>query len=272
MNTTIAGKRSVFNGIDTFYYEEGKGEPLFLIHGSGPGVSAWANWRLVLPRFSEKFHVFAPDLAGFGSSEKLEKGSYSIEVWRDQVIAMIREKGLSKVNIVGNSMGGAIALHIAKKNPKLINKLVLMGAAGVEMELTEGLDKVWGYTPSYENMAELIDIFSYHEKYAKDEDLIKLRYEQTLNERNQEAYASMFPAPRQVHLDKIALGEEELRKITHPVLLLHGREDRVIPVENSWKAYHALPNAEIHLFSKCGHWVQIEKTESFCQQIELFLE
>src|SRR5690606_35485299 len=148
---------------------------------------------------------------------------------------------------------GAIALHLAKKNLHLVNKLVLMGTVGVQMELTEGLDKVWGYTPSFENMAELVDIFSYEDKYANDKELIKLRYEKTLDKENQEAYASMFPAPRQAHLDKIALSKDKLNEIKHPVLILHGREDRVIPVENSWKAYQSLPNAEVHLFSKCGH-------------------
>ncbi|MFC2949204.1 alpha/beta fold hydrolase [Virgibacillus sediminis] len=271
MSITIEGKRATFAGIDTHYYEEGQGEPVLFIHGSGPGVSAWANWRLVLPRLSKNFHVIAPDLAGFGSTEKLEEGAYGMDVWVDQLSALIEDKGLERVSLVGNSLGGAIALHLAKKRPELLDKLVLMGTAGVPFELTEGLDKVWGYTPSYENMAELIDIFSYDDKYKKDKDLIELRYQGTLDKENQDAFASMFPAPRQAQVDKLALSDEELQDIKHPVLALHGREDQVIPAENSWKAFQALPNAEMHLFSKCGHWIQIEKTEEFCQQVEMFL-
>ncbi|WP_156290623.1 alpha/beta fold hydrolase [Oceanobacillus salinisoli] len=272
MSVTMEGKRATFAGINTHYYEEGQGVPVLFIHGSGPGVSAWANWRLVLPYFSKHFHVIAPDLAGFGSTEKLDEENYGMDVWVNQLSAMIENKGLERVSIVGNSLGGAIALHLAKRKPEWIHKIVLMGTVGVPFKLTEGLDKVWGYTPSYENMAELIDIFSYDDKYANDSDLIELRYKQTLEKENQEAFESMFPAPRQVHVNKLALSEEELREIKHPVLALHGREDQVIPVENSWKVFQSVTNVEIHLFSKCGHWIQIEKTDEFCKQVKLFLD
>lgn len=267
----IQEKRGTFAGVDTFYHEAGQGEPILFIHGSGPGVSALANWRLILPYFAENYRVIAPDLAGFGSTEKMEKGSYGIDIWTDQLSAMIEEKGLERVSIVGNSLGGALALHLTHRKPHLVHKIVLMGTMGVPFELTEGLDKVWGYTPSYENMAELVNIFSYGDTFANDSDLIDMRYQGTLHQENQDAFASMFPAPRQENIDQLTLSKEKIQEIEHPSLILHGREDQVIPAENSRKAFDILPNADIHLFGKCGHWIQIEKSESFCRQVEMFL-
>lgn len=98
-----------------------------------------------------------------------------------------------------------------------------------------------------------------------------MRYQATLNEENQSAFASMFPAPRQRHIDAMALTEDQVKRIDCPVLLVHGREDEVIPVEQtSWKLAQLLPDAEFHMFSTCGHWTQIEKTNSFCTLVEYF--
>ncbi len=135
-----------------------------------------------------------------------------------------------------------------------------MGSAGIQFQLTEGLDQVWGYTPSLETMKKLIHLFSYDKRFAENDDLVQMRYKSTLNEENQAAFASMFPAPRQRHVNALALSEEQLRSIEVPVLLFHGREDQIIPIEEtSWRLSQLLPNAELHTFSNCGHWTQIEK-------------
>src|SRR5437762_13311753 len=67
------------NGISTHYHESGQGEAVLLIHGSGPGVTAWANWRLIFQELSENFHVFAPDIVGFGYTERPENVERSEE-------------------------------------------------------------------------------------------------------------------------------------------------------------------------------------------------
>lgn len=103
------------NGISTHYHEAGQGEPVLLIHGSGPGVSAWANWRLIIPRLSNHFHVFAPDIVGFGYTDRPENIEYGVEIWTEHLINFIEKIGKGKVHIIGNSLGGALALHIAKK-------------------------------------------------------------------------------------------------------------------------------------------------------------
>jgi 2-hydroxymuconate-semialdehyde hydrolase len=145
-----------------------------------------------------------------------------------------------------------------------------MGSMGVTFPLTYGLDRVWGYTPSIENMKELLDTFSYNRKIVNDE-LAKLRYESSIQPGFQESFSSMFPAPRQQGVEGMAGNESYLRSVRHETLIVHGREDRVIPIETSLKLIQMLENAQLHIFGKCGHWTQIEKTASFAKLVENFL-
>ena len=270
--TVEQGKFIDVKGIHTHYHEAGQGEPLLLIHGSGPGVSAWANWRLAFPALSEHYHLYAPDVVGFGYTDRQEGQEYSIDVWVNHMIDFIEAIGEPKVSVIGNSFGGAIALHLVNRRPDLVNKVILMGSVGNQSTLSDGLDAVWGYTPSFENMKNLIKIFSYDQSNAENSDLVEMRYQASIQEGFQEAFSSMFPAPRQRHLDAMALSDDELKSIQAPVLLIHGREDQVIPLaETSWKIAQLIPNAELHVFPHCGHWVQIEKTEPFIHQVIEFL-
>jgi 2-hydroxymuconate-semialdehyde hydrolase len=255
----------------THYHEIGEGEEVLLIHGSGLGVSALANWRQLMPLLGREFHVFALDLVGFGQSEK-PRIEYSKEVWLRHIIRFIEAKMKPPVHIVGNSLGGGLALNLAAKRPDLVGKLVLMGTMGFHFELTEGLDLAWGSQPGMENVRRLIRHFAYNQSMADDDELVRIRHEASSAPGLAEIFASMFPEPRQRHIDSMALSEEEVRKIEHPTLLLHGRDDRVIPIEVSWKLAHLMPNAQLHTFPKCGHWIQIEQAVPFYKQVKTFLE
>lgn len=262
------GKYIDVKGIQTHYHEDGQGEPLLLIHGSGPGVSAWANWRLVFPILSQHYHLYAPDVVGFGYTERPEDNQYSIDAWVDHIIDFIETVIQQKVYVIGNSFGGAIALHLTQRRPDLVKRFVLMGSVGNESTISDGLDAVWGYTPSFENMKNLVKTFAYDQSMADNDDLVEMRYQSSIQEGFQESFAAMFPEPRQTSLDAMALTEDQLRDIQIPVLLIHGREDRIIPLERtSWKMAQVIPNAQLHVFPHCGHWVQIEKTKEFTSQV-----
>ena len=95
-----------------------KGNLYLLIHGSGPGVSAWANWRLVFPILSQHYHLYAPDVVGFGYTERPKDNQYSIDVWVDHMIDFIETVIQQKVSVIGNSFGGAIALHLTQSSSR----------------------------------------------------------------------------------------------------------------------------------------------------------
>lgn len=257
-------------GFSTNYHDQGDGFPLLLIHGSGPGVSAWANWRGVIPGLTDKHRVIAPDMVGFGFTERPEGFEYSLDAWIAQLISLMDSLDVEQADLIGNSFGGAVALATCIKHPERVRRLVLMGSVGISFELTPGLDEVWGYTPSVENMRKLMDLFAWDRNLVNDE-LAQLRYEASTRPGVQESYASLFPAPRQRWVEAMASDEQDIRAIDKPALVIHGRDDRVIPLSNSLKLAEWIEDAELHVFGHCGHWTQIEKNQRFIALVKEFL-
>jgi pimeloyl-ACP methyl ester carboxylesterase len=257
------------NGIKTNYLEAGKGDPVVLIHGSGPGVTSYANWRLVLPALAENFRVLAPDMVGFGFSERPADIKYGVQTWADQVVGLMDTLELPTAHMVGNSFGGAIALRIATQHPDRVGKLVLMGSMGVPFPITEGLERVWGYEPSFENMRKVLDVFAYSRDLVNDE-LAEVRYRGSIQPGFQESFAAMFPAPRQRWVEAMCTPEDDIRRLPHRTLIVHGREDQVIPVQTSLRLMELIDNADLSVFSHCGHWSMIERTEDFNRNVSEF--
>jgi 2-hydroxymuconate-semialdehyde hydrolase len=257
-------------GIDTNYHDVGSGVPVLMLHGSGPGVSAWANWRLVMPELAKQLRVIAPDMMGFGYTERPAGVVYSMDKWVDQAVGLLDALGIEQAHLVGNSFGGALALAMAIKHPKRIKRLVLMGSVGVPFEITHGLDAVWGYEPSFEAMRKLLDLFAYSRKLVND-DLAKLRYEASIRPGFQESFSAMFPAPRQRWVDAMASREADIRALPHETLVIHGREDKVIPLSNSLTLAQWIANVQLHVFGHCGHWTQIEHSARFARLVGDFL-
>jgi 2-hydroxymuconate-semialdehyde hydrolase len=274
MTTTISspeiGQSIDAGGIDVNYHDHGSGFPVLLIHGSGPGVSAYANWRLVMPELSKQRRVIAPDMVGFGFTERPAGYQYTMTNWVKQAIDLLDALGLEQVDLVGNSFGGALSLALTIHHPERVRRLVLMGAAGVSFPITPALDAVWGYEPSFENMRRIMDVFAYDRGLVND-DLARLRYQASAREGVQESYAQMFPAPRQRWVEALASPEEDIAKIDKETLIVHGRDDQVIPLENSLRMSQLISRSQLHVFGRCGHWTQIEHAARFAQLVSNFL-
>jgi 2-hydroxymuconate-semialdehyde hydrolase len=257
-------------GIEVNYHDHGSGFPVLLIHGSGPGVSAFANWRLVMPELSKQRRVIAPDMVGFGFTERPSGYEYTMQNWVKQAIDLLDALGLEQVDLVGNSFGGALSLALTIHHPERVRRLVLMGAAGVSFPITPALDAVWGYEPSFENMRRIMDVFAYDRGLVND-DLARLRYEASAREGVQESYAQMFPAPRQRWVEALASREEDIAKIDKETLIVHGRDDLVIPLQNSIRLSQLISRSQLHVYGRCGHWTQIEHSARFAQLVANFL-
>lgn len=257
-------------GIKTNYLEAGEGSPVVLVHGSGPGVTAYANWRLTIPGLSPHFRVLAPDMVGFGYTERPDVPRYGLDVWVDQLVGFFDALQLNTASIVGNSFGGGIAIAMADRYPDRVDRLVLMGAAGVSFPLTEGLDAVWGYEPSVENMRALLDIFAFNRELVTDE-LAEVRFRATIEPGFQESFASMFPPPRQRWIDMLATPEDRIAALSHETLIVHGRDDRVVPLENAYRFLRLIDRSQLHVFGRCGHWTQIEWADDFNALLVRFL-
>jgi 2-hydroxymuconate-semialdehyde hydrolase len=269
-NSPEIGRRIVAAGIETNYHDVGSGAPALLIHGSGPGVTAWANWRLVLPELARTCRVIAPDMVGFGYTERPAGIEYGVDGWVDHAIGLLDALGIEQTDLVGNSFGGAIALALAIRHPQRVRRLVLMGSVGVPFEITAELDAVWGYEPSLAAMRGLLDIFA-HDRSLVNDELAELRYQASIRPGFQESFSTMFPAPRQRWVDAMASAEADIRAIRHKTLVVHGRDDKVIPLSNSLTLNRWIDDSQLHVFGRCGHWVQIEHNREFNQLVSNFL-
>jgi len=257
--------------IDTGTPKGAAAPPVLLLHGSGPGVTAIANWRPIIPAVSADRRVIAPDQLGFGGTATGQRRTYGRTAWTDHALALLDTLEIGTVDIIGNSMGGAIALSIAAARPDRVRRMVLMGSVGVAMALPPGLNAVWGYTPGMEQMRQVIGLFAHNRGLITDE-LVELRYQASINPPVRDSWEAMFPEPRQRWVDDLALSGVELGGIRAPVLMVHGRDDRVVP----WRSSSAqlvdlLPDSRLHVLSGCGHWAMIEKTADFLAVVQPFL-
>lgn len=256
--------------IDTGTPEVESGPPVLMLHGSGPGVTATANWRVVIPAIAATRRVIAPDQLGFGGTATGEPRTYGRKAWTEHALALLDELGVPEIDVIGNSMGGAVALSLAAARPGAVRRIVLMGSMGVAMPLPDGLDGVWRYEPSMEESRRVIGLFAYNRALITDE-LVTMRYQASLTPKARASWEAMFPAPRQRWVDDLALAGAELAAIEQPVLLIHGRDDQVVPWSSSAALLELLPHGTMHIIGQCGHWTMIERTADFLSVVQPFL-
>ena len=246
---------------------EGSGPPVLLLHGSGPGTTA-AAWAPLIAALAPHHRVIAPDLLGFGA-EPRPAGSFR-SAWTEQALDLVDSLGISTFAVVGNSAGGAIALALARARPRAVTRVVAVGSMGHPMPLPAGLDELWGYSaPSLEAARSLLELINFDPRAATPE-AIEARHRATLA---QPWYPELFPAPRQRWVDDLSLTRDELAGIAAPVLLVHGAQDRVVPLRDGFlPLLELLPDVRGHVFGRCGHAAPLEHTDEFNRLLTTFLE
>ncbi len=276
-----SAKQITIGGQITNYHRQGEGTgatPILFIHGSGPGANGWSNWQLALPALSDRWDCIAPDLIGFGESHHPEPAPTGMRrwmrLWVDQMLGLLDALGVEKAHLVGNSMGGAAALHLLMEAPQRFERVVLMGAIGAPCRLTPELDRLWGFydDPSPALLAQAIRWFVYDDSFLRErlDEIVRIRYAAAMKEEVRRSFTAMFPSPRQKHLDDLIVPDSTLRRIEHPVLLVHGRDDLIVPVETSYYLVNRLPNVEMHIIGRCSHWTQIEHSRRFHELLTHF--
>jgi pimeloyl-ACP methyl ester carboxylesterase len=239
---------------------EGSGPPVLLLHGSGPGTTA-AAWTPLIAALAPRFRVIAPDLLGFGESPR-PSGSLRA-AWTAPALELMDSLGHETFAVVGNSAGGAIALSLAHARPHAVSRVVAVGSMGFGMPLPAGLDTLWA-APSAQEVASLIT-------YLPPSAEVVAAREAAMAA--QPWYGELFPAPRQRWVDDLSLTPAELASITAPVLLVHGAQDRIVPLRDSFLGLiEALPDARGHVFGRCGHASPLEHTDAFNRLLTTFLE
>ncbi len=266
---------------NTSFHEVGEenATAILLLHGSGPGANAMSNWQFALPFLAPHYHCIAPDIAGFGLSQHNNPPNGTkawIDIWVQQQIDLLDAKGIEHAHIIGNSMGGGVTLHLLNRHPDRFKKALLMGPVGAPFKPTEGLTKGWEFynDPSEENLLFLIQKFLHNPSLLGD-DVQKIAAERYLNvmqDKVRKQFVAMFSGGTKDAIDAFVLSDAELASIPHSMLVTHAREDYFIPLNNAYHLAEKVPNAQLHVFHHCGHWIQIEQKNAFNQLVKFFFD
>jgi 4,5:9,10-diseco-3-hydroxy-5,9,17-trioxoandrosta-1(10),2-diene-4-oate hydrolase len=265
------------------YYEAGEptdrggGLPLVMLHGGGPGASAWSNFGSALPRFAAEFRTLLVDQPGFGGSDRPPvEGNYYRHA-ADHVVALLDEIGIDRVHLLGNSLGGGTAMRLALSHPDRVGRLVLMGPGGLSLNLfhadpTEGVQRLmdFGADPTREALRAFISTMVVNQDLVTDE-LVEERFADATAPGAQEAMREMGMSFWNPETAEDGMLWREAHRLRRPTLLTWGREDRVNPIDGAFAALKLIPRAQLHVFPNCGHWAQIEAAEEFADVTSAFL-
>lgn len=271
-DASIADKFVTTGSFRTHYLEAGAGKPLILIHGGGAGADARGNWAGCISHFVEAgFHVIAYDIFGFGQSDCPDPANfvYSMEARADQLIALIEALSFDKVCVIGNSMGGATTLGVAMKRPDLLEKIVLMGSAGLSHNSAGPLSAIINYDFTVEGMERVVEALT-HPGYAVDRKMVEYRHKLTLDPSIQEGYKATLAWIKQNH--GLIYSDEELSGIKTETLVVNGKDDKVAPIEDGYKFLELLENSSGYFIPHCGHWAMIEHPKLFSEIAVQFLK
>ncbi|WEX12228.1 alpha/beta fold hydrolase [Chelativorans sp. AA-79] len=263
------GKRIHADGISTNYHEAGQGTPVLLLHGSGIGVSAYANWERTLPALGRHFHALAIDVVGFGFTDGPDDAEFNLDYWVRHVISFMDAKQLEKVHLLGNSFGGALALAVTVRHRERIDRVVLMGSAGTKFEVPPDFNAGFGYRGRKEDLKVLLKNFTLNPSLITD-DMINLRFDTFHRPGYDKIFEKLFPGSREEKMNVLVTPDEQIAGIENDVLLVHGREDRVVPKETSLHISSLIPGSELHIFGQCGHWSHRDKEARFNQLVTDF--
>ncbi len=261
------------------YHEAGEGSPLLLLHGSGPGVTGWRNYRGVIDELSEHFRCLVLEFPGFGVSYAGD--GHPMMMAGGSVTAFLDGLGLDSVDIIGNSMGGIVGTNIAINAPERVNKLVTIGGMGKNLFShgpSEGIKLLMDFTdnPTREGLIRWLQSMVYDPAIVTDQ-LIEERWELATEPTTLEIARRMYSSQAMAAMAAANKAADttpywaKLGRIKAPTLLTWGRDDRVSPVDMAMLPMRDVPNAELHVFPNCGHWTMIEAREAWLSAVLSFL-
>lgn len=277
---TLSSQWVEVQGARTHYLTAGSGEPVFLLHGGGTD-SASLSWKLPIGPLAEHFHVFAPDWPGYGESDR-PAIAYTMEYYIGFLRSLLDALGVAQASLVGASMGGGIALGFALQFPERMRRLVLVDSYGLQATAPghrasyllvhiPGLVKfTWALTKGSRALARASLQSLFHDPSKVSEELVEEVLVELKKPGTGKAFLSfqksevLWSGLRTVYLDR-------LQEIRAPTLIVHGAEDRLVPVAWARLAHERIQGSYLHIIPNCGHWPQRENPEEFRRALLTFL-
>ena len=262
-------RRPLPGGFTLHYLESGSGDPVVFLHGSGPGASAYSNFKQNFPAVVQAgYRAVLPDMVGFGHSDKPSGVDYTLELFSRPILELLDALDIGSCVLVGNSLGGAVSLQIAIDQPARVRKLVLMAPGGIESRETyfgmPGIQKmVSGFVGEGFDRAGLrrmLELLVFDSRHVTDE-LVEERFN-VLQTQPKDVLARM----------RIPDLTSDLGKIRCPVLGFWGVDDQFMPLSGAEKMLRACPDSRFVLLSRCGHWAMVEHAGEFNRYLLDFLQ
>ncbi|GGB46634.1 alpha/beta fold hydrolase [Fictibacillus barbaricus] len=269
------GYRLIVNNVQIYYeyyeHEDPDAQVVVLVHGF---LSSTISFRQLLPYLTKKYKVIALDLPGFGQSEKSTSFIYKLSNYGQLIIDFLDKLNIQDVILIGHSMGGQISMHAAKKAPKRIQKLILLGCCSYVKRASRSLIAC-SYLPLFtwgmRNWIQKKDVKQNLLSVLHDSKLVTQEMIESYKKPISEA-AFINSLIRLLRHREGDMSSNELKEIKQPVLMIWGKEDKVIPVKTGYRLKHDLPNAKLIIYEKCGHLVMEEKPQEISNEIICFIE
>ena len=257
-------------GLKTFYIRAGEGHPVVLCHGGSPGTCSSVNWKLnIEPLAAAGFAIYAFDQPGFGLTDN--PNDYSLDFRFAHARAFVDKMKIEHYHVMGNSMGAYLAARLAledSRSKRLVlvssNTLAPKGSAESQAKSKKHAEELRAYTPSFENMRKMTQGTLFHQDLVTEE-LVHERYEMSTG-KNHEAQLKRALARKSKSL------EDELGNLKTKTLILWGKNDHGTSLEQALLLFHKIPQAELHIFDQCAHWVQWDHADRFNNLVAAFLK
>ncbi|MCP2288957.1 alpha/beta fold hydrolase [Nocardia amikacinitolerans] len=277
-----AGRTVRVGDRDIFFAEFGAGPAVVLLHGGGPGASGLSNYSRNIEALAGRFRIIVPDMPGYGRSTKRIDQSDPFGDLAASVGGLLDALDLPSAHLVGNSYGGAAALRLAMDRPEKVGRLILMGPGGVGTTRalpTKGLQSLLSYYggdgPSREKLATFVRDHLVYDASAITEELIDERYRASLDPdvvANPPLRRPSGPLALRTVWRMDFTRDARLGRVNHPTLVIWGAEDQVNRPDGGRMLADRMPNCDLFLAAKTGHWVQWERADLFNGLATAFLE
>lgn len=265
------------DSINTRYWSEGtQGAPIILLHGGGSSIEVWEK---NIQALAQHHRVFAFDMVGTGLSDK-PAVTYSLDYQLQFLRTFLDTLGIQTASLIGNSMGGSIALKFALESPGRVSKLGLISSFGLgrEIDLSDRLLAAFPaiarlIPPSRSGVRMVLNSCVYDAKSVPEE-WIELSFKRFNLLGQKEALISLLVTNLDfwgVRREVFSPIVQQLERIQAPTLIIWGKQDAITPVVHAYRAAQKIPNASLHIFERCGHWAQVEYSEKFNRLVSEFL-
>jgi len=260
------GKFVTVDGKKVHYVEAGNGPPIILIHGF---LYHTVMWKKNIDALAEKFKVYAIDLWGWGYSERLKEKEYSFERYGKQIVGFMDALNIKKATLAGQSMGGGISVYVAAHYPERVDRLILVDPAVIPYPMTT-IGKIYQFPfigefmnaiPGDALMKNNIKTIWFYDKNKATEEYCKEVLQPLCI---MGSYAgTMFILRNVLKEPYVEKGANLLAKMSIPILIIHGREDKAIPLDRSKKLNDLWKGSKLVIFDKAGHSPHEEYPEKF---------